>query len=87
MKNRSKTNWDKIDNMKDEDIDYSDSPEVTAEMFEKMELWHPEKRGIFIRLDSDIIEFFKKTSKHYQSTINSVLKAYKTVTEAKLTHK
>lgn len=31
----SETNWEKVKNMKDEDIDYSDLPEVSMEMFAK----------------------------------------------------
>ena len=77
MSNILKTNWDKVDNLKDEDIDYSDNPEVTDEMFQLMQFREPEKKGIYIKLDNDVIEFFKKTNKHYQVTINKVLKAYK----------
>lgn len=35
MKNKSKTNLKYLDSLKDKDIDYSDSPEVTEEMFKK----------------------------------------------------
>ena len=36
----------------------------------------PNKQAIHIRLDSDIINFFKTHSKHYQTKINGVLRAY-----------
>ncbi len=77
MKNLSKTNWKKVDDMADDDIDYTDSPEVTEEMFKAMIFRAPVKKGIFIKLDEDVIEFFKGQSKHYQTAINNVLKAYK----------
>ena len=32
---KSLTDWERIDNMKEEDIDLSDSPEITPEMFAK----------------------------------------------------
>jgi uncharacterized protein (DUF4415 family) len=35
-----------------------------------------QKTPISLRLDSDIIEFFKKDGEGYQSKINAVLKSY-----------
>ena len=32
-KSKNQTDWKRIDAMKDEDIDFSDSPEATTEMF------------------------------------------------------
>jgi uncharacterized protein (DUF4415 family) len=86
MKSNSRTNWAKIDAMSDEDIDYTDSPEIPSNIIEMMQPWEFEKKGIFIRLDADIIEFFKKNSKHYQTKINAVLKAYKSAIENKIVH-
>lgn len=33
--NKSLTDWERIDAMTDEEIDFSDSPEITPEMFAK----------------------------------------------------
>lgn len=85
MKHASKTNWKQVDAIKDEDIDYTDSPEVTEEMFNMMKFREPIKKGIYIKLDTDIIDFFKKNSKKYQTRINEVLKAYKNALEKKPT--
>lgn len=35
-----------------------------------------DKQMITIRLDADILEFFKATGKRYQSRINAVLREY-----------
>jgi uncharacterized protein (DUF4415 family) len=35
------------------------------------------KKPVTLRLDDDIIEFFKRTNKKYQTKINDVLRAYK----------
>lgn len=43
MKNISKANWKKVDNLSDEELDYTDSPEVTEEMFKNMKLRNPIK--------------------------------------------
>jgi|688.fasta_scaffold739646_2 uncharacterized protein (DUF4415 family) len=77
MKNISKTNWEFVDNLKDEDIDYEDHPEVTEEFFKIMQAREPNKKGVFIKLDTELISFFKNHSKHYQTKINDVLRAYK----------
>ena len=36
----------------------------------------PEKRGIFIRLDDDVIAWYKGQGKGYQARINAVLRSY-----------
>ena len=81
MKNKSKTNWDKVNSLTDETIDYSDSPEVTEEFFKVMTLRQPNKQPLHIRLDSDVVDFFKTRNKHYQTKINEVLRAYKLAVE------
>ena len=76
--NSTKTNWDKIDAMTDDEIDYSDSPELTEEMMRIAFIRKPiHKKAVSLRLDDDIIEFFKKHSDKYQTKINDVLRAYK----------
>ena len=83
MKKLSKTNWEKIDAMTDDDIDYSDSPEMTEEFFKIAFIRKPmHKKPVSLRLDEDIVDFFKKTNKQYQTKINDVLRAYKIAYEA-----
>jgi hypothetical protein len=41
MSDRSRTNWDKIDAMTDDDIDISDIPPLTEEFFAKAKLQMP----------------------------------------------
>ncbi len=58
-------------------IDFSDIPETTSEFWANAEVRMPkEKTAISIRLDADIIEFFKKQGKGYQSKINVALRSY-----------
>lgn len=58
-------------------IDYSDIPETSEEFWKNAEVKIPvEKTAISIRLDNDILEFFKKQGKGYQSKINAVLRSY-----------
>ena len=39
MKKQSKTNWDRIDNLKDGEIDYSDNPRLDADFFARAVRW------------------------------------------------
>jgi uncharacterized protein (DUF4415 family) len=76
-KKNTKINWDKVDAVPECEYNYIDSPEVTPEMFNKMVIMYPdEKKNINIRLKTRTIEFLKKHSNHYQTTINAILDAY-----------
>jgi len=63
--------------MRDEDIDYSDIPELDERFFKRVELFRSRpKKSISLRLDPDIIEWFKGQGKGYQNYINAVLKSF-----------
>lgn len=76
MKKQSKTDWERLRAMKDKDIDTSDIPELTDDFFKKAVVWPGTKRQITLRLDPDVIDFFKKQGRGYQTTINTVLRKY-----------
>jgi uncharacterized protein (DUF4415 family) len=76
-KSRSKTDMAKLRRKDDKDINYEDSPATTKEFWENAEIFMPKpKVPISLRLDEDIIQYFKEEGVGYQSRINSVLKAY-----------
>ena len=63
--------------MPDEAIDYSDAPMLDDAFWQAVRLPTSEpKKQITLRIDSDVIDFFKHTGKHYQTRINAVLRAY-----------
>jgi uncharacterized protein (DUF4415 family) len=63
--------------MKDDEIDYSEIPELGEEFFAKAVLvWPPEKKQLSMRLDTDVIEWFKGQGGRYQTRINAVLRKY-----------
>ena len=72
----SKTNWAKLDAMKDEDIDYSDIPELGDEFWAKAKLIRPEKKPVSLRIDQDILNWYKHQKGRYQTLINQVLRQY-----------
>ena len=73
---RSKTNWKKVDSLSDSKIDYSDIPELDARFFRQAARWPGRKLQITLRLDPDILAFFRQHGKGYQTTINAVLRRY-----------
>jgi len=73
----SGTDWDRLARMTDEDIDYSDIPELDAAFWAEAEVVTPKQKvPVTLRLDEDIVEAFKRDGKGYQTRINSVLRAY-----------
>jgi uncharacterized protein (DUF4415 family) len=61
----------------DEDIDFSDIPELDAAWFKKAKLRLPvTKEAVSIRLDSDVLDVFKAQGRGYQTRINAVLRKY-----------
>ena len=63
--------------MKDEDIDVSDIPELGEEFWANAAPVRPEKRSITMRLDEDLYEWLKLSFPQYQTAINSILRQYK----------
>lgn len=77
----SETDWERVRNMRDEDIDFSDLPEVTPEMFANAIVRKgfkpvPPKQQVTLRIDDDVINFFRKQGQGYQTKINQLLRAY-----------
>ena len=77
LKKKSKTDWGKLHSMPDTDIDYSDIAPLDSEFFKKGELRIPKAKPLIsIRLDSDVLEWFKSQGTGYQTRMNAVLRMY-----------
>jgi uncharacterized protein (DUF4415 family) len=76
-KKRSRTNWARIDAIKDREIDLSDIPELGKAFFKRATLRLPEpKTAVTIRLDRQVLNWFKAKGPGYQTRINALLRAY-----------
>lgn len=78
---KTATDWERVDAMADQDIDLSECDEITPEVFAKAVVrqgLEPVRRKaqITLRLDSDVIGWFKNGGRGYQTRINSLLRAY-----------
>jgi len=67
-----------FDALTDEEIDFSDSPEWTDENWARAVLLSPKsiKESITIRLDPEVLEYFRRSGPGYQSRINAVLRLW-----------
>jgi len=77
----SETDWERVRNMKDEDIDFSDLPRLTEKDFANAIVRKgfkpsPTKQQITLRIDQDVIAFFREQGQGYQTKINQLLRAY-----------
>jgi len=74
---KSGTDWERLRTMKEEEIDFSDTPPIDRAMFRKMVIRMPEKKAaLSLRLDPGVIEWFKAQGPRYQTRINAVLQSY-----------
>jgi uncharacterized protein (DUF4415 family) len=67
--------------MTDDQIDLSDAPELTPEMFARAVVRRglkpaPRKAQVTLRVDDDVLHWFKSQGRGYQTKINALLRAY-----------
>lgn len=73
----SRTDWKKLATQSDAEIDTSDVPELDKDFFRHAKVRMPEaKQMVSLRLDSDVLDWFRRQGKGYQTKINAVLRAY-----------
>lgn len=71
------TNWALLEKLKDSEINCADIPDLTPEFFKNAKLKIPSpKKSLSLRLDSDLVSFFKKQGKGYQTRMNAILRCY-----------
>jgi uncharacterized protein (DUF4415 family) len=78
-----KTDWKQIDKRKDADVrrairtDPDAAPELDQDWFRRAKFVVPEpKQAVSIRLDRDVMEWFRRQGRGYQTRINAVLRTY-----------
>ncbi|KRV73650.1 MULTISPECIES: BrnA antitoxin family protein [Pseudomonas] len=76
MSKASKTDWKRLVEQGDDAIDTSDIPELGDDFFRRAQLHVPAKQTVTIRLDADVLEWFKAQGSGYQTRINQLLRRY-----------
>lgn len=66
-----------IDAMTEDEIDLSEMPEITDWTGAvRGRFYRPEKQAVTIRLDADVVAWFKGSEPKYQTAVNRVLRDY-----------
>ncbi len=66
-----------LQNMKDSDIDTSDIPEIlNFSTDNRGRFYRPVKQSVTLRLDADLLSWFRRHNEKYQTAINKVLREY-----------
>lgn len=76
-KTSSGTDWKRVDAVRDAEVDVSEVPPLDKSFFEHAQLRLPgKKQSVTVRLDADVLEWFRAQGKGYQTRINAVLRLY-----------
>lgn len=77
LSTEQKARLDAVAAMPDARIDYSDAPYLPDAVWMKAATTLPHtKQQITLRIDAEVLAFFKHTGARYQSRMNAVLRAY-----------
>ncbi len=82
-RHKDRTDWARVDALTDEDIaravaeDPDAAPLLDAEWFKKARIVLPESKvAVSIRLDREVLDWFKRQGPRYQTRMNAVLRAF-----------
>jgi uncharacterized protein (DUF4415 family) len=78
---KGKTDWEALDRLSDKEIaaavaDDPDAAPLDVDWSDAELNIPPSKKAISIRLDEDVVEFFRQTGSGYQTRINAVLRHF-----------
>jgi len=78
---RGKTDWAAVDALTDEEIEAAvqkdpDAVPLDVDWSKAVLVIPPKKKAISIRVDQDVLDYFKKEGTGYQRRMNAVLRSY-----------
>lgn len=71
-----KARLEKLAAMPDDQIDYSDAPYLPDAVWMKAGKLPEQKKQVTLRIDADVLEYFRHAGNRYQTHINAVLRSY-----------
>jgi uncharacterized protein (DUF4415 family) len=81
-RSRSRTDWNYLDRVTDAEIEASIANDPDWQEFKNID-WSkavlvipPKKKAISIRVDEDVLDYFRKEGDGYQRRMNAVLRSY-----------
>jgi uncharacterized protein (DUF4415 family) len=79
---KDETDWERLRNMDDSDIDFSDIPPLDEGFFRNAVFRPPRiRKMVSIRLEEHVLNWFKRQGSGYQTRIQSVLRQYVVMAE------
>ena len=76
MNKPSETDWKRVKEMTDEEIETSDIPPLDESFFAKAKVRMPKRVSVTMQVDADLLDWFKSQGEEYESLINSALRSY-----------
>ena len=78
---KGRTDWARFDRLADEDIAKAvandpDAAPIDVDWSDAVLIVPTKKKAISIRVDEDVLDFFKREGEGYQRRINAVLRSY-----------
>jgi uncharacterized protein (DUF4415 family) len=78
---KGKTDWNRVDKLTDEEVAKAvasdpDAAPIDIDWSDAVLVIPAKKKAISIRVDEDVLDFFKKEGDGYQRRINAVLRSY-----------
>ena len=78
---KGRTDWARVDALTDEDIAKAvandpDAVPIDIDWSDAVLVIPPKKKAISIRVDEDVLDYFKREGEGYQRRINAVLRSY-----------
>jgi uncharacterized protein (DUF4415 family) len=77
-KSKGKTDWARVDALTEDELEaaIASDPDADIDWSEAELVVPPKKQPISIRLDEDVIDWFRRSGPGYQTRINAVLRHY-----------
>jgi len=74
--NTSQTDWERIDAMRDEDIDTSDIPPLSSEFWARAKLRTPKQITTSVQIDPETFAWFQSQGENASQQMSVALKIY-----------
>ncbi|MFN0004014.1 MAG: BrnA antitoxin family protein [Burkholderiaceae bacterium] len=76
LTDKDRAELEALTSMPEERIDYRGAPYIEDAQWIKAAELNATKKQITLRIDSDVLEYFRHTGRRYQTRINAVLRSY-----------
>jgi uncharacterized protein (DUF4415 family) len=73
----SRTNWERVDSLTEEEIDTSDIPPLTEEFLGKSRWWKPvSSLNVLVQVDPNTLAWFQTQGEDYEKKMAAALRIY-----------